>query len=98
MPAAASAADRIWRHACGRRAMVRSMGASRTWRTSAASNASGPPWPPERNPMASTTAMARPIQGPPCTPTRATAAAPRRVSPTTPDSSHRATPARIAAT
>ena len=48
-----------------RSAAVRSTGASSTWRTSARSSASGPPWLPDRRPTASATAATTPIQAGP---------------------------------
>ena len=50
VPAAAKAAKRSWRNAGPRSAAPRSTGAMRTWRTSGASTASGPPRLPDRRP------------------------------------------------
>ena len=50
VPAAAKAAKRSWRSAGPRSAAPRSTGAMRTWRTSGASTASGPPRLPDRRP------------------------------------------------
>ena len=82
----ASTRKRNWRMAGPRRASARSTGDSRTWRTSAASTTSGPPRPPERKPMAHTSAMPRPTPGPPWWLSRLTWSADTLPSPVTEDS------------
>ena len=78
---------RTWRSAADRNTIPRSTGASSTCWTSGASNASGPPWDPDRSPIATSSATTAPIAAGPRTAMSWTVEAASRRSPTTAASS-----------